>query len=140
MTDNTDNKKKVLVILEKSDDGYWVSVDKLPGCYSFGKTINAALNNVRTAIADHISDIEETDEKVPEIFKTNYEIKTKYDLQTLFESFNFINKTAFAHIAEINPSLLRQYAKGIAFASEKQKAKITETLHSLGRNLENACL
>jgi len=131
---------KVLVILEKSDGGYWATVKDLPGCYSFGETPERALANTKEAITEHISDLEETGEKIPEIFKTNYEILIQYDLQTLFEAFNFINKTAFAAFAGINPSLLRQYSKGIAFASDKQKAKINDALCSISRNLENACI
>ena len=132
--------EKVLVILEKSDDGYWATVDKLPGCYSFGETVESAINNVREAINEHISDLAEAGEKVPEIFKKPYMLQVRYDLQSLFEKFHFINKSAFAELAGINPSLLRQYTKGIAFASEKQKKKITDALHTIGENLENACL
>lgn len=131
---------KALVILEKSDDGYWASVDQLPGCYSFGKDVESALKNVREAISEHISDLEETGQEVPEIFLHSYELKIKYDLQSLFAAFKFINKSAFAEFAGINSSLLRQYTKGIAFASDKQKAKIESALHEISRNLENACL
>jgi len=134
------NPAKVLVIIEKSQDGYWVSVEKLPGCYSFGKTVEVALNNVRKAIAEHISDLSETGIEVPEIFLHRYEILVKYDIQSLFEAFKFINKTAFAKLAGINPSLMRQYTQGIAFASDKQKAKINKAIQLINHNLENACL
>lgn len=131
---------KILVILEKSTDGYWATVEELPGCYSFGDTLEVALNNVCEAINDHISDLKETGEEVPEVFLKPYNIQVKYDLQTLFEKFHFINKTAFAEIAGINPSLLRQYTKGIAFASEKQKAKIKKALCEISQSLESVCL
>jgi predicted RNase H-like HicB family nuclease len=132
--------EKALIRMEKSEDGYWASVEKLPGCYSFGKTVDAALGNIRKAIEEHISDLEETGTEVPELFLQPFELQIKYDLQTLFEAFNFINKSAFAQLAGINPSLLRQYTKGIAFASDKQKAKINQAIQSISHNLENACL
>lgn len=132
--------EKALVILEKSEDGYWASVEKLPGCYSYGKTVDAALDNVCKAISEHISDLAETGVEVPELFLQPFELQIKYDLQTLFEAFKFINKSAFAQLAGINPSLLRQYTKGIAFASDKQKAKINRAIQSISHNLENACL
>lgn len=137
---NSTTKVKVIAILEKTNDGYWASVDGLPGCFSFGKTAEEALKNVQDAISIHISDLSETGMEVPEIFLKDYEIKVKYDLRTLFDAFNFINKSAFAELAGINPSLMRQYSLGKAFASEKQKAKIRETLHSLGKKLEDAYL
>lgn len=134
------NTGKALVILEKSDDGYWASVEKLPGCYSFGKTVEAAISNVRKAIEEHISDLAETGVEIPELFLQPFELQIKYDLQTLFEAFKFLNKSAFAQLAGINPSLLRQYSKGIAYASDKQKAKINKAIQSISHNLENACL
>jgi len=132
--------EKALVILEKSEDGYWASVEKLPGCYSYGETLETALGNVRKAIAEHISDLVETGVEVPELFLKPFELQIKYDLQTLFEAFKFINKSAFAQLAGINPSLLRQYTKGIAYASDKQKAKINKAIQSISNNLENAYL
>ncbi|WP_372648266.1 type II toxin-antitoxin system HicB family antitoxin [Draconibacterium sp.] len=131
---------EALVILEKSEDGYWARVDALPGCYSFGETPHEAINNTREAIAEHIEGLIEINADFPEMFTREYAIKIKYDLQSLFETFKFINVSAFAELAGINASLLRQYAKGITTASEKQKAKIESALHKVCNDLESACL
>lgn len=132
--------EKAILILEKSDDGYWVSIQDLPGCYSFGKTIEEAISNTHVAILEHISDLPEG-EKVPEMFlKNSIEIQVKYDLQTLFERFKELNKSALAERAGINSSLLRQYANGLAFASEKQKRKIQNAIHEIGSGLLEVCL
>lgn len=131
----SEQKAEVNVIIEKSDDGFWVTVEDLPGCYSFGKFINNALTNTREAIADHISGMVEKDEEVPGIFSGNYEFRIKYDLQSLFASYRIINKTAFADYVGINASLIRQYAKGLAFAGEKQREKIENALHRIGNEL-----
>jgi predicted RNase H-like HicB family nuclease len=128
-------KNRVNVIVEKSEDGFWVTVEDLPGCYSFGNTTQEALDASGEAVSDHISGLKESGEKVPEIFCQPFEFNVKYDLQTLFESFPFINKSALAHMIGINPGLLRQYAKGLAFASEKQRVKIEKVLHRIGEEL-----
>ncbi len=134
------NQERAILILEKAEDGYWVTVQDLPGCYSQGSTIKEAITNTRDAIKEHISDLPEG-EKVPDIFyNENPEFQIKYDLQTLFDEFKVINKSALAEYAGINPSLLRRYANGLAFASEKQKAKIESAIHEIGTSLLKVCL
>jgi predicted RNase H-like HicB family nuclease len=130
-----ESEMKVNVIIEKSDDGFWVTVEYLPGCYSFGKTITEALKNTREAISDHVANLTENGDKVPEFFLKNFEFKVRYDLQALFASYRIINKTALADYIGINASLLRQYAKGLAFAGEKQREKIENALHRIGEEL-----
>ena len=141
---NTGNNMKdeniVYVIIEKSEDGFWVTVEDLPGCYSFGKNTSEALFNTREAIRDHISGMQENSEQIPALFLEEYEFGIKYDLQSLFDKFKIINKSALADFAGINASLLRQYAKGLAFASEKQRQKIETALHQLGEELTRVYL
>ncbi len=133
-------KEKATLILEKEGKEYWVSVQDLPGCYSNGESIEEAVNNVRDAIKEHISSKPE-DIIIPEIFyNNNLEFQIKYDLQTLFERFKVLNISALAEYAGINPSLLRQYKNGLAFASEKQKAKIVDAIHKIGSGLLEASL
>lgn len=128
-------------ILEKQEDEYWVTVIELPGCYASGRTIDEAIKNVKDAIAEHISALKEYGENVPEMFTNEpYEYQVKYDLQTLFEKFNVINKTVLAEKAGMNSSLLRQYSNGLAFASEKQKLKIENAIHEIGSGLLEVCL
>jgi predicted RNase H-like HicB family nuclease len=130
-TENTE----VSIIIEKSDDGFWVTVEDLPGCYSFGKSVQEALTATKDAIADHIQGLHESGEAVPQVFNGQFKFIVKYDLQSLFESFRIINKTALAEYVGINASLLRQYTKGLAFAGEKQREKIERALHQLGKEL-----
>jgi predicted RNase H-like HicB family nuclease len=130
-----ESENKVNVIVEKSEDGFWVTVEDLPGCYSFGKTIPEAVDFTREAIADHLTGLKKSGDIFPPVFSNDFDIKVKYDLQSLFESYRVINKTAFAQYVGINASLLRQYAKGLAFASEKQREKIEKGLHRIGEEL-----
>lgn len=132
---------RVIFILEKSEDEYWVTVKELPGCYASGTTIEEAIANVKDAITEHISELKNHNDPVPEMFlNETYEYQIKYDLQTLFEKFNVINKTVLAGKAGINSSLLRQYSSGLAFASEKQKMKIENAIHEIGSGLLEVCL
>jgi hypothetical protein len=64
----------------------------------------------------------------------------KYDIASLFDYYNWINVTQFAKIAGINPSLMRQYKKGLSYISEKQANKIEVALHKLGNELSSIIL
>ena len=43
-------KYKIIISYDKEYKGYYIDVPSLPGCMSQGKTIEAALNNVKDAI------------------------------------------------------------------------------------------
>ena len=47
------------IALHKSDEGYSVSVPGLPGCWSQGATEEEAVENIRDAIREYLSVIEE---------------------------------------------------------------------------------
>jgi predicted RNase H-like HicB family nuclease len=42
------------IALQKSDEGFSVSVPGLPGCWSQGATEQEALDNIRTAIQEYL--------------------------------------------------------------------------------------
>ena len=47
------------VAIHKSDDGFAASVPGLPGCWSQGATEEEALENIRIAISEYLSVIDE---------------------------------------------------------------------------------
>jgi predicted RNase H-like HicB family nuclease len=50
---------KYRIALHKSEEGYSVSVPGLPGCWSQGATEQEALENIRDAIREYLSVVEE---------------------------------------------------------------------------------
>ncbi len=50
---------KYRIALHKSEEGYSVSVPGLPGCWSQGDTEQEALENIRDAIREYLSVVEE---------------------------------------------------------------------------------
>jgi len=55
------------VMVHKAEEGgYWVEVPVLPGCFSQGKTVEEALENVREAIQAHLQVLREDGEEIPE--------------------------------------------------------------------------
>jgi predicted RNase H-like HicB family nuclease len=50
---------KYKIAIHKSDEGYSVSVPGLPGCWSQGATEAEALENIRDAIREYLSVVDE---------------------------------------------------------------------------------
>lgn len=62
----------------------------------------------------------------------------KYDMQTFFNYFSFLNISKIGEMAGINSSLLRQYASGAAMAGEKQYNKIKDCINRIAHELSTA--
>ena len=54
------------IIIEKDEDGYFISCPALQGCYSQGDTYEEAMENIRDAIKLHIEDRLEGGEQIVE--------------------------------------------------------------------------
>ena len=50
---------KYKVLLQRSDDGFAVSVPGLPGCWSQGSTEQEALGNIADAIQEYLAVVDE---------------------------------------------------------------------------------
>jgi predicted RNase H-like HicB family nuclease len=129
---------KVTAIIEKNKDGFYsVYVDdELPGLGLNGQgfSVLEAKKEMLTALDEYKEMLKEKGQEIPESIH-NLEFEYKYDMQAFFDYFDWINVTKLAQKTGLNDSLLRQYKKGLAFASEKQCVKIQNCLHQLGNEL-----
>ncbi len=129
-------KKPVTVIIEASTTGYGAYSEKLPGVTGYGKTIEAAKEDLKEAIQSLLEFHQEEGTTPPKFLNNgNIEFVYKLDLATIFEHFPMIDASNFAKSIGLNASLMRQYKTHKAEASPKQKKKIVEGLHRLGREL-----
>jgi len=53
------------IVIEKDEDGYFVSCPSLQGCYTQGNTYEEAVANIRDAVLLHIEDRLANGESVP---------------------------------------------------------------------------
>jgi hypothetical protein len=124
--------KKVIAIVEASSTGFGVYSDRLPGITGYARTVEKAKE-------DFLYVLQETKEaygrKLPRELKGEFEFVFKYDVASIFEHFGMLDASSFAKKIGMNPSLLRQYKTGHAFASDKQKKRIEMGLHQLGKQL-----
>jgi len=138
--DSTINYKnmRVSALIERTENGYYsIACDYKIGNFCLG----GFGNSVAEAKADFYSIVKEAQENykkehgyLPD--DLNEVIADfKYDLQSFFNYFNWINISKFAQVAGINESKMRQYKTGKAFASERTKNTIEATIHKMSEEL-----
>jgi predicted RNase H-like HicB family nuclease len=69
--------RKLNIIFEKDEDGYFVYCPELEGCHSQGDTFEEALDNIKEAIElylETLSDSEKNSLRTKEIITTSYEV------------------------------------------------------------------
>ena len=119
--------KTYKLIIEKNKDGFWGSLDKLPGVFSHGSTLDELQTNMNEAIELHFEDL---DKPCPK-----YKFELVMDIQEFFEINDFINISKLAKRIGMNSSLLRQYSKGIKYPSLNQVSKIEKTIKEIASEL-----
>ena len=136
--------KKLHVIIEPGKDGFGV-IFKTPGLenlISFGETLDEAKQQARNVLSDMLAFYLESDEDMPEVLKginpETVELKFSFLLQYYLKEYPFLNVSKLATQIKINPSLLRQYDKGLSLASEDKYLAVKQGLHSVGKMLEAA--
>ena len=128
---------KVTVIMEKAKDGYYSCFveEDLPGfgLAGYGNTAEAAKEDMMKAYQE-IKEIQMEDGiEVPDL-----EFTFRYDMQSFFNYFSFLNVTKVAEMAGINPSLMRQYTSGVTNAGQKQYDKIRVAVEKISKELSAA--
>ena len=118
--------------MEKAKDGHYSCYveEDLPGfgLSGFGDTAEAAKED------QEIKEMQEEEGKeVPEL-----EFTYKYDMQSFFDYFSFLNVTKVAELAGINPSLMRQYTSGVTNPGQKQYDKIRVAVERISKELSTA--
>ena len=133
---STIDMKTVTAIIEKaSDGGFGVYVLDLPGVCGYGESELEAKQDFKEVLEEQAAFYKEKKGVFPDWYSENLKIEYRYDFSGFFKAFPFFNVSKFAEEVDINPSLMRKYKEGLAFASEKQKTIIQGKLEEIVENL-----
>ena len=126
-----------MVTIERAKDGsYWCRTESpIVGGYltSTGSTVQEAKEDLAECMAEAKEDLEAEGKTFPEV-----EFTYKYDLQSFFNYFSFLNVSDIAKRSGVNPSLMRQYASGVKNAGERTYQRLSACVQSITRELETA--
>jgi len=127
---------KTIALIEKGKDGAFgiFTPDLQHTIMGEGNTVAEAKTDFENSVKEMVASYTELNKEIPaELKKIQFEYK--YDLASLFNQYDFINVSKFAHMAGINASLMRQYKSGNQYISENQLAKIEEAVHKIAREM-----
>lgn len=134
---------KINAIIEKGNDGYYSiyteSEIETHGIGGFGESVEVAKKDFMESIEEAKEMVKKEQGSLPLKYEL-IQIDFKYDLESFFNYFDWINVSKFATAAGINESKMRQYKSGLAFANEKTTTKILNTIKKLGAELSTASL
>ena len=125
--------KKLTIIIEQNEEGYWGQIKEYPDVFTSGKTLTELRTNGTEALELYFENTGK-----PMIKRPKFELVI--DLQEFFKINDYINVTKLAERTGMNTSLLRQYSKGLKFPSIEQVKRIEKTIREIGAELLNTHL
>lgn len=125
--------KTLKIVIEKSKDSYGAYAENINGIYGAGDTVEEC----KQSILDAIETVLTFDEnQIPPILKGKYEIIYRFDTESLLNYYKgILSNPAIERITGINQKLIHQYSTGLKKPAPKQRAKIEQGLHKLGKEL-----
>ena len=125
--------KRIKIIIEKNEDGFWAYAENEKGITGGGDTIQACKQDV----LDCIETMKEfTGINKPKFLDSGYELVYKFDTEGLFDYYKGIfTNAAFERITGISQAQISHYATGLKKPRPIQKEKIKTALHRLGSEL-----
>lgn len=106
----------------------------------YGKTVEDLKQNLKQLIKDYQKNEGKKDKSWRKVDTDNMDLVISYDLQAFFKEFSEIKISSLAESANLNPSLLRQYATGIKYPSADQVRKIEFAVQELGKKLKSVSM
>ena len=133
---------KLQVIIEKGDNVLYGRIEggKLFTPVTSADTKKEILENLKMLIKDYQKHEGKGDKYWSKIDINTAHFEIHYDLQAFFEEYDWITASAIARHADLNESLVRQYATGKKFPSLEQAKKIQTIIRDLSKPLQRLAL
>ena len=129
--------KKIISIVEKTENGFSAYIEGVDGVVATGKVLDDVKNLLIEALEMHIETSKELEEPIPAILNGKYEVIFQMDLPSLFEWLSGrISQTGLARIVGINNTLIHQYVTGVKKPGPKQRVRIEQNLHNFAADLQ----
>lgn len=119
-----DEKKKIVVIIEKTKDGFSAYAKEYP-VFTSGSSMSKLFQNIKEAFILYFDDEKFSDTRL------SYEI----DFSQFFKYYKVLNSKAFAGRIGMNPTLLSQYIRGHKKPSASQSRRILYGINNIGQEL-----
>ena len=125
--------KKLNVVIEQGEDGFFAFVKEIDGCTSGGYTFSETKSNIQEMI--QLALVE--DGKLSVKYADGYDVIFKLSLESIFRQFPELNIEGLARQAGIKLSILKSITEGTRMATEDEAESINKAIQSLARRLQS---
>jgi predicted RNase H-like HicB family nuclease len=127
---------EVIVRIGKTENNYAAYVEELDGFICAADNFEKLKKEVSEGIKFHIDGMREDGDPVPEMFKSEFSLVYKWDVEILLDYYKGIfTKAGLERLTGINQIQLGHYAAGRSKPRKQQIHKIETALHKLGEEL-----
>ena len=128
--------EKVKVIIEKTGTGYSAYVPDVSGIATAADSFYELRENVKELVDAYLETAREYGDPLPDLFIGDYTFDFKFDIQAFMQWMSKVmSQRGLAEIAEMNESLISQYASGIKKPGNKQLQRIENAIHRFADDL-----
>ena len=106
----------------------------------YGETVEKLLESLKELVAGYVQNEGKDDLFWTTLDIKNLDVELKYDLQAFFHQHEYLNGSAIAKIAGLNPGLVRQYSSGVKHPSAEQAKKIENAIHKIANELQEVVI
>jgi predicted RNase H-like HicB family nuclease len=127
---------KLVVIIEKTGTGYSAYVPDIPGIATAAETFDELRENVKELLNVFVETAAEYGDPLPDILKGEYTIEYKFDIQAFMQWMSKVmSQRGLSEMADMNESLISQYASGNKKPGPKQLQRIQTAIHRFADDL-----
>jgi len=128
--------EKLKVIIEKTGTGYSAYLPDVPGIATAADTFDELRENVGEVVKVYIETAMEFGDPLPDFLKGEYTFDFKFDIQAFMQWMSKVmSQRGLSEIADMNESLISQYASGIKKPGPKQLHRIQTAIHRFADDL-----
>ncbi len=125
--------KKLNVIIEQGEDGFFAFVEEIEGCTAGGFTFSETKSNILQMIRIAI----EEDSTLKIKFSNGYDVIFKLSLESVFNQFPELNIEGLAKQSGLKVSVLKSITEGSRMATEDEAEAINKAIQSLASRLQS---
>jgi predicted RNase H-like HicB family nuclease len=124
--------EKIIVTIAKGNETYGAWIDRIPGIYGQGDTVEDAKKELEEGIKLYIK----YNKEIPAVLQGEYEFEYRFDVASFLDYYSRIfSKPALEYLTGINQKQLFHYASGHRKPSEKTVKKINGAFRRFSNEL-----
>jgi hypothetical protein len=119
------------IYVNKADDDVSAHVEEVPGFVIVSDNVKQLKQEIIPALKFHAG--QDADDPLNQ---HSWQLKWHYDIPALIDCYSgILNQSNLARIANVNPSVMRQYIAGVRNPSAKKMRHIQQNIQAFAQNL-----